>query len=185
MGKTLMGNRKAVEKVIGVLGLVILGCWQAAAHGQGIYSNGINDPNPSTANPFNAGDVLDPNLTATGVGRGSGITANAGSNRYNAANWSLPSADATDYFTWTITPAAGYRIDFTTLGGMWQRSGTGPKSYILESSHDSFARRSRWVTSPGVAALRRTASISRVCRILIVRLSFGCSHTAARAQWHV
>jgi hypothetical protein len=139
VSNTLMGYRKAVEKAIGVLGLVILGCWQASGRGQGIYSNGINDPNPSTANPFNGGDVLDPNLTATGVGRGSGITANAGSNRYNAANWSLTSPDASDYFTWTITPAAGYRIDFTSLGGMWQRSSTGPKNYILESSHDNFA----------------------------------------------
>jgi hypothetical protein len=135
----LTSNRKAVEKVIGVLGVVIAGCWQAAVLGQGIYSNPITDPNPSTANPFTTGDVLDPNLTASGVARGAGITPNAGQNRYNAANWSLAQPDATDYFTWTLTPAAGYRIDFSSLVGTWQRSNTGPKTYILESSHDNFA----------------------------------------------
>lgn len=139
MIKPLTENSRALTKIVGAVCLMSAVGWQMAARGQGIYSNPITDPNPSTANPFNTGDVLDPNLTATGIARGPGVTPNAGSNRYNAANWNLASPDAGDYFTWTLTPAAGYQIDFTSLAGNWQRSNTGPKSYILESSHDNFA----------------------------------------------
>ncbi len=139
MGELRATHCKTISKLRCLVWIAAMAVMQSWANAQGIYSNPINDPNPSTANPFNGGDVLDPNLTATGVGRGSGVTANAGSNRYNAANWSLTAIDATDYFTWTITPATGYRIDFTSVAGMWQRSSTGPKNYVLESSHDGFA----------------------------------------------
>ncbi len=139
MGELRAMQRKVISRLAGVVWVAVMGWAPSWAIAQGIYSNPINDPNPSTANPFSAGDVLDPNLTASGVGRGSGVTANAGSNRYNAANWSLTDIDSTDYFTWTITPATGHRIDFTSLVGMWQRSGTGPKNYVLETSHDGFA----------------------------------------------
>jgi hypothetical protein len=114
-------------------------CSAAAANGQSIFSNPITDANPSTANPFTAGQTFDPNITVSGVGRGPGVNANAGSNRYNASAWSFPSFDANDYFTFTLTPNTGYAIDFTNLAGMWQRSSTGPNSYALRSSLDNFA----------------------------------------------
>ena len=104
-----------------------------------IFSNPITDANPSTADPFTAGQNTDPNLTATGIGRGAGIGANSGSNRYNARNWSLSAFDESDYFTWTLTPATGFEIDFNSVSGQWQRSGTGPISYVLRSSLDGFS----------------------------------------------
>jgi hypothetical protein len=103
-----------------------------------IYSNPITDANPSTANPFTAGEVLDASITASGIGRGSGVNANAGSNRYNATAWSFPDLGTDDYFSWTLTPNANFEMNFTTLSGNWQRSGTGPKTYDLRSSLDSF-----------------------------------------------
>ncbi|HEY2761513.1 MAG TPA: hypothetical protein VGI75_12240 [Pirellulales bacterium] len=147
MSDCVAHNKKAWI-LASLLCFAAMACVQSWANGQGIYSNMINDPNPSTADPFNAGDVLDPNLTATGLARGPGITPNAGSNRYNAANWSFPNIDAGDYFTWTITPAAGYQIDFTSLAGMWQRSSTGPKNYVLETSRDGFASQ---ISSGGIS----------------------------------
>jgi hypothetical protein len=103
-----------------------------------IYNNPITDANPSASNPFNAGDVVDENLTASGVGRGPGINPNAGSNRFNATAWNFPDFNADDYFSWTITPKSDFKVGFASLTGAWQRSGTGPNSYELRTSLDNF-----------------------------------------------
>jgi hypothetical protein len=104
-----------------------------------IFSNPIDDSNPSTADPFTAGQNVDANITVTGLGRGPGIGPNAGSNRYNARSWSFPDFDDTDYFTWTLTPNSNFEIDFNSLSGVWRRSGTGPLQYSLKSSVDGFS----------------------------------------------
>ena len=83
---------------------------------QSIFTNGINDPSPFSSNPFTAGQVINANITVSGIGRGSGITGNAGSYRYNAANWSTGGIDMNDYFEFTLTPNTGYLINFTSFG---------------------------------------------------------------------
>lgn len=103
-----------------------------------IFSNPITDSNPSTANPYTNGQTSDPNITVTGLGRGSGVTANSGSNRYNATSWNLGALDINDYFTWTLTPATGYEMSLNSLSGNWQRSATGPQQYMLKTSLDNF-----------------------------------------------
>jgi hypothetical protein len=103
-----------------------------------ILSNPI-DTAVQTDNPFTGGQTFDPNITVSGIGHGSGVTPNAatGGTRYNMQNWAA-SLDANDYFTFTLTPNSGYEIDFNNLTGQWQRSGTGPNSYIVKTSLDSF-----------------------------------------------
>ena len=130
---------KTLGKVLGVSCFVIFSGWQPLVVAQGIYSNPISDPNPSASNPFTAGDIFDPNITVSGISRGPTVNANAGSNRFNATAWNLSNLDQGDYFSWTLTPQAGYEIDFTSLSGNWQRSGTGPQSYVLKTSTDNFA----------------------------------------------
>lgn len=104
-----------------------------------IDSNPITDPNPSLFNPFTAGEITDPNVTASGIGRGAGINGTAASNRYNANGWDTLSIDTTAYFDWTLTPTGGYAMDFSSLTGNWQRSSSGPTTYVLRSSMDGFA----------------------------------------------
>lgn len=113
---------------------------------QVLLNNVINDANPSAYNPFTLGQTVAGNITASGIGRGSGISGNAGSNRYNAANWSTGSMDMNDYFEFTFTPAAGYEIDFTSFVYTAQKSGTGPSSYAFRSSVDGFVSN---IGSPG------------------------------------
>jgi hypothetical protein len=103
-----------------------------------IYSNPITDTNPSASNPFIAGDIVDENLTASGISRGPGINPNAGSNRFNATAWAFPDFNPDDYFSWTITPKQNFKVGFTWLSGAWQLSGTGPNSYELRTSLDNF-----------------------------------------------
>lgn len=110
----------------------------ASAHGATIFANAITNTNPSSSTPFTAGQTVDPNATATGIGRGAGLNPNAGGDRYNATAWSLASLDATDYFTWTVAPNSGYEIDFSSFVYTGQRSGTGPNTFALRSSVDGF-----------------------------------------------
>ncbi len=112
---------------------------------QSIFSNTIDETNPSASNPYTTGQIVNGNITVTGIGRGSGIGANAGGSRYNANDWGLnfdsdgSDFETTAYFSWTLTPKTGFEIDLTRLDGNWQRSTTGPKTYALRSSLDGFS----------------------------------------------
>jgi hypothetical protein len=76
-----------------------------------IWTNPITGTNPSTSNPFTSGDVVASNITVSGIGRGSGINAFNGDDRYNANSWNTNSLDVDAYFYFTITPIAGYHIN--------------------------------------------------------------------------
>jgi trimeric autotransporter adhesin len=106
-----------------------------------IFENLINDPNPSTANPFTSGQTVNPNITVSGIGRGTGINAADAANRYNASGWSLGTTlDVNDYFEWTLIPNNGFEIDFTSLAYIGRRSGTGPRNFAFRSSIDGFSQ---------------------------------------------
>src|SRR5690606_35479823 len=80
------------------------------AWGQSIWLNTIDGTNPSTANPFTAGQAHDLNITVSGIGRGTGINENEGSDRYNANSWDTTNIDLSAYFYFTLTPNTGYQI---------------------------------------------------------------------------
>lgn len=105
---------------------------------QVIFSNDINDSDPSVYNPFTLGQIVAPNLTVSGIGRGSGLQANAGSNRYNARNWNSSAFDSTKYFTFTLTPSNNYQINFESFTYSGQASGSGPTNFAFRSSLDGF-----------------------------------------------
>jgi hypothetical protein len=105
---------------------------------QVIFENGINGVNPNSSNPYSNGQIVDPNITVSGIGRGNGLNGNASNNRYNARDWNLGSFDSNDYFEFRITPRAGYKIDFVNFTYKAQVSGTGPKFFAFRSSVDGF-----------------------------------------------
>jgi hypothetical protein len=102
-----------------------------------IWTNPITDADPSAADPYTAGQTFDPNITVSGIGRGTGISANAGSDRYNAKGWSTAALIANDYFYFTLTPNAGYKIDFSSFTYTGQVS-SGSPSFALRSSIDGY-----------------------------------------------
>ena len=111
--------------------------------GQSIWENPIDgeNPSPSTSNPFTSGDITDPNITVSGIGRGSGISGNDANNRYNANGWSISSNLSTsdnDYFEFTLTPNSGYQINFYSFVFTSQKSSTGPTTFTVRSSRDSY-----------------------------------------------
>ena len=92
-----------------VIGLLTLCSFNS--QGQSIFSNPITGANPSGTNPYTTGQLVDPNLTVSGIGRGNGVNASTVVNAYAADNWNSPTLDANDYFEWVLTPASGYVIN--------------------------------------------------------------------------
>jgi hypothetical protein len=124
---------------------------------QSIWTNPITGSNPNSANPYTTGQIVDANITVSGIGRGSGITGNAGNDRYNATAWTTSGLDFTDYYTFTLTPAANYKINLSSFEFTLQRSSTGPVNYALRSSIDNFASDISTGAFPMTAALQTVA----------------------------
>src|SRR5258708_5684876 len=78
-----------------------------------IFSNAIEGTNPNTANPYTTSQVVNGNITASGIGRGAGASGTNANNRYNANSWNTAAIDLTAYFTFTLTPNSNFAIDFT------------------------------------------------------------------------
>ncbi|MGA9636961.1 hypothetical protein [Flavobacterium sp.] len=106
---------------------------------QSIFKNEITDTNSSLTNPYTNGQIIDPNISVSGVGRGPGLNGNTGINRYNARDWSTSTLDVNDYFEFIITPKPGFAIDFINLTYKAQISLiAGPIYFTFRSSVDAF-----------------------------------------------
>lgn len=102
--------------------------------GQVIWTNSITGTNPGLTSPYTTGDVKDANITVSGITRGLNVNGNIANNRYNGNSWNA----AGRYFEFTLTPNAGYRIDFSSFVYTGQASNTGPNTFALRSSVDGF-----------------------------------------------
>lgn len=85
----------------------------------------------------------DPNLTASTISRGAGLTTGANADRFNALNWATGSianaVTGNNYMQFTITPSAGYEFSVSSVVIQLQRSGTGPSAIVLRNSLDGYA----------------------------------------------
>lgn len=122
--------------------LIIIG-WiitvHAGIYAQSNWTNPITGTNPNISNPYTSGQTVNSNITVSGIGRGAGISGSNANDRYNANNWSTTSIDLTDYFTFTLTPKAGFWIDLSSFVYTAQASnGNGPNTFAFRSSLDNF-----------------------------------------------
>jgi hypothetical protein len=122
-----------------VLSFIVFAFLVGGSFGQSIWTNPITGTNPNTDNPYTTGQTVDPNITVSGISRGTGATGANANNRYNASGWDTGGLDPTAYFEWTLTPNIGCEIDFTSFVYTGQASGTGPTSFSFRSSVDVFA----------------------------------------------
>ena len=124
--------------VVVLLGTGLFGAPDLQA--QILYYNAISSSSPYSSNPYTSGDVLGANITGYGIGRGSGISGNAGSGRYNAKGWTTSSTTpaSSDYFYIRFAADAGYSMDITDIYLETKKSGTGPRSFVIRSSEDNF-----------------------------------------------
>jgi hypothetical protein len=83
-----------------------------------------------------------PNLAASTISRGAGLTASNNGGRYNATSWAVTSianaVSGNDYMEFTISPNAGYQFSVSSVYIQLQRSGTGPSAIALRSSADGY-----------------------------------------------
>lgn len=152
--------------------------------GQSIWTNPINGSNPSADNPFTAGQTVNANLTVSGIGRGSGITANAGGDRYNATGWSLTSLDLNDYFYFTLTPNSGFQINLVSFVYNGQRSGTGPNNFVFRSSLDNYSANIGSPTATGVTIDLTGSQFQNVAGSITFRF-YGYGGTAAAGTFSI
>lgn len=130
-----------------------------ASGAQSIFNNPITGSTPSATNPYTTGQTVASHITASGIGHGSGVASNAGNDRYNLTGWSTSSSlNTSDYFEFTLTPDAGYVIDFVSFEYTGQKSGTGPTSYAFRSSLDSYTANIGSPNTTGSSAISLSAS---------------------------
>ena len=113
-------------------------CFPVATFGQSLFSNAINGVNPNESSPYTIGQFVDPNITATGIGRGSGIFGINSNNRYDARSWKSDLLDLNAYFEFTVIPNSGKKIDFVSFEYTGQISENGPTLFAFRSSVDGF-----------------------------------------------
>jgi hypothetical protein len=104
------------------------------------------------------------NITATAFTRGSGINATSGSGSMNSNNWpTASSADATKYYTVTITPAAGCTLSLTSVAIDAKSSASGPSTAGVGTDADQFAQHTTVsTTAPSTPALSVTGATGAV-----------------------
>ncbi|MEO8235772.1 MAG: choice-of-anchor D domain-containing protein [Flavobacterium sp.] len=105
--------------------------------GQSIFTNPLTFASAVQSSPYTTGQTIDPNIAVSGISRGSGITGTAAANRYNANGWSTAGIDLNDYFEFTLTPNAGFRIDIANFVYTGQVS-SGTPSFAFRSSIDGY-----------------------------------------------
>ena len=80
--------------------------------------------------------VGSPNVTATNMVRGAGLTGNAGGNSFNSAGWT---SEATDYMEFGLSIDPGYQVALDDLIIGTRASNTGPGFVGVYSSLDGFS----------------------------------------------
>jgi len=79
------------------------------------------------------------NLNSSTITR-SGLTTSANADRFGSTSFATSATiDLTKYIEFTVTPLAGYQVSITSVVFLYQRSGTGPLTFALRSSFDSYA----------------------------------------------
>lgn len=72
--------------------------------------------------------------------RGAGVTPSNNAGTFSAVDWTAtPTAEPTDFFSFTVTPDTGFTTTLQILELDERRSGTGIRQWTVRSSLDSFA----------------------------------------------
>jgi hypothetical protein len=154
------------------------------AHAAVLFSNPITGTTPNSSNPFTTGQIVDMNITVSGIGRGAGITGTDTNDRYNATSWNSASPDSTAYFTWILTPNPGYQINFTSFVYTSQASGTGPTAFAFQSSRDGFVTAIGTPTATGATLNLSGVAYQNVATPIEFRL-YGWNATSAGGTFSI
>jgi hypothetical protein len=139
--------------------------------GQSIFSNSITAVNPDESNPYTNGQIVNPDISVSGIGRGAGLYGINANNRYDARSWSLlPVLDPNAYFEFTITPNPGKKVDFVSFVYAGQVSLFGPTSFAFRSSVDGFIASIGTVTATGSTVSLSGAAFQNITTAITFRI---------------
>lgn len=116
----------------------ILICFPILNFAQAIFSNEINGINPSNSNPFVSGQIVDPNITVSGISRSDALFSVPANNRYNAKSWKTDELKPEAYFEFILIPNSDHKIDLVSFVFTAQSSLYGPTLFAVRSSVDGF-----------------------------------------------
>ncbi len=171
------------------LAILLFGCLiliSNVSFSQSIFTNPITGTNPSSANPYTAGQVLDANLDAanTNIGYGSGLTSQATNDRYNLKAWPTADLAANDYIEFKLTPSSTFEINFTSLVYTGSVSTNGPSSLVLRSSVDNFTNDISTLNPTGATISLTDAAFQNINTEIIFRI-YGFYATSATGTYSI
>lgn len=164
--------------------LIVAFLFSCFSFGQSIFTNSITGVDPNTNNPYIIGQTIDPNITVSGIGRGSGINGTAASNRYNATGWNSATLDVNDYFEFTLTPNSGYQINLLSFVYTGQASASGATAVAFRSSVDSFTSDIGTATVTGTTISLASASYQSITSSITFRI-YGWGASAAGGTFSI
>jgi hypothetical protein len=114
-------------------------------------------------------------VTSNALTRASGMTAVSGSGSINSSGWGTgSSADASKYYTFTVTPGSGCTVALTSVAMSVSASGTGPSTGDVATSADSFGAHTSSFTTSGSPTVT-LSSVSGTGAIEVRVYGYGAS----------
>jgi hypothetical protein len=164
--------------------LIVAFLFSCFSFGQSIFINPITGVNPNTNNPYIIGQTIDPNITVSGIGRGTSITGTNANDRYNATGWNSATLDVNDYFEFTLTPNSGYQINLLSFVYTGQASASGATAVAFRSSVDSFTSDIGTATVTGTTISLASASYQSITSSITFRI-YGWGASAAGGTFSI
>ncbi|GAA4080279.1 hypothetical protein GCM10022389_28000 [Flavobacterium cheonanense] len=152
--------------------------------GQSIFDNPLTFASAVQSSPYTAGQTVDPNITVSGIVRGTGIAGSAALNRYSATGWNSAIIDVNDYYEFTLTPNSGYQINLTSFVYTGQASGTGPTATAFRSSIDSYTSDIGTATITGTTISLASSSYQNITSGITFRI-YGWGASAAGGTFSI
>ena len=148
------------------------------SYGQSIFENPITFASGVPSSPYIIGQIVDPNITVSGISRGSGINGATATSRYSANSWSTTTLDVNDYFEFTLIPNSGYQINFASFTYTGTVSGGAP-SHSFRSSVDGFTTNIGTASTTGSTISLTGSSYQNITGAITFRFyTFGVASTA-------
>jgi hypothetical protein len=116
-------------------------------------------------------------ITAGDVTRASTLTAVSGSDSINSSGWTTSThADTTKYYTLSITPPSGCKLNVSSISLDTTASGSGPGAASVATSGDSFSAKTTF--TPGSTSTPSLSVSGETGAVEIRIYGYGASSTA-------
>jgi len=122
-------------------------------------------------------------VTGGALTRSSVLTVSSGAGSINSSGWGTGATfDATKYYTFKVTPAAGCSVSLTKLALDVQASATGPTKGDVATSADAFGTHSASFTGTSAPAVTLSASGSGAIEVRVYGYGASASGGTFRIQ---